>query len=541
MISLIIVPSVLVGIFALLIIFQALKRPIIYKYIPLRPKVFGYRVSTIFSNANAKLIIIPNIVIALILNDTKMILNFSNIVHSLCNENRATLYLQNFKLSFQKDCLKIIGTGEFSFSITRPNAPFSFNSKLSTITVFKKSIHFLGFKDLKVTGGSVLSFSGEVHGEACIDYKSLNLRVDKTKSKQILSQDFGYLNASSWESIPNFNLNRTPQNVLKRKYINSLLDSGKLKVCIPKASTCTFIENLAYNFCFTECFINLDKLGVSKILLIRRARNTLKITDLLTNFEIILKINGDFIYSQCSILGGMYLYLRANGVRAGTVEIMSKFIKNALLYSKLVIGIECSFPKVISINSFLYNLNRLILHGVYVDIDSLLGQINRQYLNTTQQFLLANLTISFINVFERYDLLNKTSIKELLYCEITKSLQKLTSQRYIYLKKVLPYITNEALSSDMLNMILDKKGKFSSREYEFYLNEVLGVRLSGVKLFLEPKIEARFDIEIFLKNHSIHLIKKNESRSLKIDNIRMSGVEFIDLTEYPREFTIEFI
>ena len=537
----IIISSILVTAFSLLILFKFLNKPIIYSTRKLHSKVCGYRLSTIFFSSNAKLIIVPNIVVALIVKNTKLLFSFDKCEDMLCNENRAFMRIKNFLLVFDKNCIKIKGNGQFNFSVTRPNSKFTFDSRHQALSIEKQKLMFTGFKNLEVQGGSVLSFNGEINNEASINYEDFKLRAVRQESKQILTEYFGFIDTSNWESIPKFNVILSPENALKRRYLSELLDSKNLKIYIPKTKNSLFLEKIGREFCFTKCFLSLDKLGLSKILRFSRSKNTLFIKDLLTNFEIVIKVNGDFSYSQCVILKEMFLYISAVEKRKAVVEILPKVIENTFLFSELIKGEGGRFPKSVSINSFLYNLNRLTLHGVYLRIDTLFNLLNPTFLNVNQQFLLANLLITYINVFERYDLLGRNDVKDLLYDSLSKNLQTITLQKCVYFKKILPYITDDTLSNRALDVVLDKKTIKKNMEYEYYLNVVLGLRLSGTKLFLEPDIDARFNIEIFMHGHNIHLIKQGVGRNLKVENIVMSGVEFLDLVEYPSNFIIEFI
>ena len=72
------------------------------------------------------------------------------------------------------------------------------------------------------------------------------------------------------------------------------------------------------------------------------------------------------------------------------------------------------------------------------------------------------------------------------------------------------------------------------------LYEIYGIHLAGSKLYISPKRDAQFKISAYLGGHKVNINKLEKGKNIKIDNIYLSGIDFIDLIFYPPEINIEF-
>ena len=538
-----VIPSILVGFFSILLIFRALHKPFVYSKQILKPRKASILSSTVFMGENSQFFIIPNMCIALIFNKQVLRFNFGEFCFSLCNPNTCTCKKDGLKYNFSKDKLKITGQGNFQCLVSYPQCNFVYNKKKNCLSIGKMKIEFKNFVDLSIKGNKTLSISAKICGEAEIDYTSFNFRISTQDNSLSLKHYFGFYDTNEWKAMPEFSADTKAENSLKRNYLKSLLSENKKTVNLMKTVDAEYlaINKMVQSF-NGVVLINLDKLGLSQLVKIVRHKNIIKLTDLLVNFDITLQFNNDqFDYQRCCILGINYLYLSTNKKNTLQISCFQKLIDNSKLNLKLIQGINLSLVEVNSLNSFFINLNRLIIHGIYFDIYTLFKLMRIRYLNEEIKQKFANLLLNYICVFNRFELLCICDVKEFLFSEMKKAINIISVEGYLFLKKILPFITDEKYADIVLDVIINNKDKIKSNDYEFYVNEILGMRLSGHKLFFEPKRDALFEISIWIGGHKLNISKKVKSKIFKIDNIIMNGIEFIDLSLYPAEIFIEFV
>lgn len=539
----IVVPSILVGLFSILLIFKALHKPFIYSKQILKPRKASILSSTVFVGKNSQFFIIPNMCIALIFDKQILHFDFGKFNFSLCNINNCVCEKNGLNYIFTKDKLKITGQGSLSFSISYPQCNFVFNKKKNSLNIGNAKLLFKNFCDLRIKGNKSLNVSAQICGEAEFDYSCLNLVVSKRDKEKFLKQYFGFYDTNKWQAMPEFNNDKSAENGLKRNYLKTLLNENN--------KTVNFIKTVDSKFLTIESprliingvvLINLDELGLSQLIKVIRQKEVIKITDLLVNFEIVMQFNSrQFDYQRCCILKTNYLYISTNKENLLQILFFPKFIDNSKLNVNLIQGVNFPLYAVNSLSTFFSNLNRLILHGIHFDIFALFKSMRVNYLNGVVKQKFANLLINYICVFNRFESLCINDVKDFLFAEMKQAVNIITVDGYLFLKKILPFVTDEKYYNIVLDAILNNKDKIKSNEYEFFLNEILGIRLSGHKLFFEPKRDVLFEISIWVGGHKLNIKKKVKSKMFKIDNIIMNGIEFIDLSVYPAEIFIEFV
>ena len=533
----------LVGLFSILLIFRALNSPVIYSQQVLKPRKASVLSSTVFIGKNCQFFIIPNMCIALIFDNQVLHFSFGKFSNTLCNINSCVCEQNGFKYIFTKTKLKITGRGSFNFSISYPQCNFVFNRKKNSLNIGNMKFLFKGFYDLRINGNTTLNISAQISGEAEFDYSSLDFKISKNEKLRFLKRHFGFYDTNKWQAMPEFNASESAENGLKRNYLKNLLNENNKTINLIKTVDTKFLvlDNASCVF-NGAVFINLDELGLSQLVQVIRRKNILKLTDLLVNFDITIRFNNaKFDYARCNILGKNYLYLSTSKENTLQVYFFQKLIDNSKLNLALIQGIDLQIVKTTSLYSFFSNLNRLILHGIHFDIYTLFKSMRIRYLNDEVKQKFASLLLNYICVFNRFELLCISDVKKFLFLEMKKAISNITVDGYLFLKKILPFVTNEKYYNTVLDIILNNKDKIKSNEYEFLLNDILGIRLSGHKLFLEPRRDALFEISIWIGGHKLNIRKKVKSKIFKIDNIIMNGIEFIDLSIYPAEIFIEFV
>lgn len=538
MLGLIISSSLSLVLFILLVCKQLYKKPHCYTFLKLRPRKISVNKATVFSTEDVNFFIIPNNCIALNFKDFNLQFDFGLAESFICNYSRTLARCGNFELKFCKDGISLIGTGVFKFKINKPCCQFCYDSARKELKLLSYSIRFKNFEAVKLQSSEMLEFT--VSGCGFIDLSSFNFRtLSNAEKNEVLKKHFGFYNTSKWQALPNFDISNSPENALKQKYLNELLKNTNKDIILLNES----VEEInIFATAFRDsCVIDLDKLGFSQLVKIDCRGGKAKVIDVLSGFRIDFVCDKNLKTQQFCRLKTNYILLQAVGERKISIKIMPNIKLPISLNANLTMGLNIRFPPVDNLTSFLYNVNRLILHGVDVPLDKILKQLNFRFLNESARFMLAHTTINYINIFKSYNFLNNKNVKKMLCDALKFALLNKSVKKYLFLKRILPYITNQKVSDSVLDTITDLKDKVKSSEYEFYLTEVVGFRLSGHFLYLEPKKSAKFNFSIWCRNHKVNLVKNGTGTNMKIDNLVYYGVNYIDLREYLREINIEFV
>ncbi len=544
MIILSLTASAFVVLFFILSIESTFGHIILYKKIPnLKPKVISFYHITLFNNNEKMLIALPNIDLRFYFGNISLSFDFGSLTEAFTNLNKCSFVAQNFHFAVTKDKITIKGNGEIKFLITRPNAQFFFKPKEQSLIIKGQenySFKFIDFFKLTLRGGDKLEFSGVIKDFAEIDYSSLKLKVDKKAKQSILKNLFGFFNTDKWENLPTFDTLKGENNALKVKYQKEVLNAQNKSVFIPNEKA-NFLTLTKENFSIDSNFyLNLDALGCSKLVRLRKYNKNLIISDLLCNFKINIVFTEPFEFQQCRIFGVNYVLLLISKSAYVKILFLNKYLDNSKLPKLLLYGVNFVDVPNISLSNVFYNLNRLVLHGVFCDVYSLFCSIRINFLNKFVRFQFANLLLNFLLVFERYELLNNKTVKLLFYDIILKSIDEITPSCYLFLKKILPFVTDEKMYNLILDKILSNKDKINLNEYEFVLNEKLGIRLNGRKFYICPRRDEKFFVVGYFAGHKITIKKTSTASNIKIDKLYFSGVDFIDLRYYPTNIEIEF-
>ena len=542
MIGLIISASVSVFIFSALLFKNLKHRIVCYKYLKLIPQKVSIYKSTVFSNDNVDFIIIPNSCIDIVSSRYHLKLNFACADKFICNPNSCTMFINNFEIKITSSSIFIRGIGEFKFSISKPNCQYFYNSIKKEFTIEKDIINFKNFESVEISGSEDLSFKCDINDYAFLDFSSFNFdKVSIFRKNEVLRKYFGYYDTDDWESIPDFKATNKQTDLLKFNYQKQLLLPANKKICIINAIFSEAIWQDDGLLLYNKVLINIDKLGFSQLIRIKKNKTGIRLIDLLSGFEVIIKAGKDVNYQRYCFFNTNYLLIYAQSKINAEVVFLPRFLCNVSLKVNLIKGYNLGIPNIQSFMSYLYNINRLLLHGVFIDVYKMYKILKSRFLNSDIQFMLCHTLLNYINVFARYELLLIKDVRLFLEKNLKYALKNLSVRKYIFLKRALPLIVNSKMSDIVLDTILDLKDKFSVEEYEFCLTERIGLRLSNGKLFLEPRKQELFNLSIWVAGHKINLSKKGCGVNLKIDGIIMRGVQFIDLSKYPSEFNIEFV
>ena len=286
---------------------------------------------------------------------------------------------------------------------------------------------------------------------------------------------------------------------------------------------------------------SLDKLGFSKLVLLRRAKNKLYVKDVLVNFEYVLLADKNVKAQILNLWGENYILLQSNNCNV-KVSIFYKFVKNKFLFKPLTIGNNS--PKInnfLSISNVFDNINRLLLHGVEIDIFKICANLNLKYLPEYVQFKVCNCFLTYINTFSKQYKINQYKLKKFFLKSLIYAIKNLNSNTFCFLKKILPYITEQKLSNKILDLILECRSKFNRGDYEYYLSEILGIRLEKNKLYMTPSKKYSANVTLWLKGKLLTLKINKDWQILKVDGLTLSGIDYFDLKNFDARIDLEYI
>lgn len=512
---------------------KLLKKPILYTYKALRPKRnFSLYHLTIFGKNNFDLIVLPHYATFLVLDKIfiKINLHIDNVSKQICNINRYYEKSSNLEMFIDKSGWSFKGKGEVDFTFQKPNCDFEINLAKKYICFDKKYyLYFENFEDILLNNGNQLSINLKIKDYAKIKLANIDLKSDKANLMVKAKRYFGYFNIDNSYRFPNINNINQPQNRLKQNYLKKLLAGNNKVIGLPN-------NNLEKKSNVSK--INLTKLGLSKLIGITKKQNKLIIKDILCNFSLEI----DYVKN---IVGRFNLfseeYLLVEDLQKEQTKFFSDIIDNQFLNEPLIYGIETETYNQKNLKCTFLNINRLMLHGYFFDINKLVKSLHLQYFNNEIKFLIGNMILTFVQVFKKFSILNEMGVKQLLLENSKYSIKNFNGNAFCFLKKILPLIKGNELSNKILDLILSKKNKIKSKDYEFIFTEDLGLRLCENTLFFDIRLNAEFSCILWLKGHKIILQKAKNATKMKIDGIIYSGVNFINLQCFGAEIFIEFV
>lgn len=504
------------------------KRPVCYKFLSIRPtKNFSFCKFCIFEGNKIDVITVPNFGIFLVwgnhivklninLNDTK--------IKSICN---MTNYMEKYHNSYYRVCrsgILLNGNGRGCLEFAKPNCDYAIDRNSKIIVFDKKYIlRFENFSSIEICGGEKICINFAFQSEAKINFVNLGLKIQFATRNEKLKKYFGFFDTAQWEIMPNFTTMDFSHNLLKAKYIQNLL--------LPQHKT---INTPAFCSCCAR--LDLTEMGFSKLIKITQSKNKIVIYDVLANLDCVIIGATDF--KRYAMFGEDFLILQDSNF---SVAFLPSIISNKFLNSKLIVGEKIKFSACNGFKNFLFNTNRLILHGAYFDIERLVQTLNIRFLNEKIKLLLGNLILNYCVVFGRTKIWKNIKFRNLLLSNLKFALKTNSITAYNFLKKILPFVKNEKLYNLIFERILALRKNLKNIDYEYVLGEKLGLRMVGNLLYLDIPFEKELDCKIWFSGHIVTIKKPKNTKNIKLDGIIYAGLNCINLNNCGASVFVEFV
>ena len=509
-------------------IIKLTKRPICYKYVYLKPnKSFSLSQFCIFEGKGINLIVISNYGIFFVWRKNSLKLNIvlDDIKQkSICNITNYIAKYTNSYYRIGKNDITFYGHGKVCFEFAKPNCDYKIDRNAKTFCLDKKYLfQFKNFKTMDIKQNNNICIKVGFNGEAKIDFVSFGLKVTQSTRTATLKNYFGFYDTNQWEIVPDFSTKKLVNNLLKSKYIQKLLSPQNKIINLPIYTSDSTI-------------INLTKMGFSKLIKISQSKNKITILDLLANFDCIVYNVSRFC--RYAMFGEDFLCLKGSNVN---IEFSPDIINNKFLDCNLICGEDIDYRKSHNLENFLHNINRLILHGVKFDIKKLLQKLNIIFLNEKIKLILGNLLLNYATIFQQATVFFNSKVYKLLLENINIAIKSNNITAYNFLKKVLPFIKKETLYNQIFEKILKLRKNIKNIDYEYALNERLGLRLVGNLLYFSIPFEKQLNCMVWFSGHKIIIKKPQNTQKIKLDGIIYTGFKYINLNNCDASVFIEFV
>lgn len=547
-----ITPIILASVATLFCIIMLLrrKRPIIKKSLALTPGYSSSLCGGVFCLfcEKIRLIFLKDQELRIFINNESIVVLLKQKVNKYFVYNDRMIYqCEDYKIIISNTGIQIIASGEvdFAFTFTKPKFMYSLNLGQGKISLGDKDPFILrlsGMQDsrIKDLGNGTFSFCTVINDHASITF-SRDLASPKGDKLTLLKKElFGTYDIAEWEIVPRFN--KVSYNKLQVGYLKKLLSVDSRKIKLPCLAFCE-TKGMGFEVDIADdTYINLDWVGFSKLVLLKSHNKTATLLDLLAGLEYQIKYDKKCDFEIINYWGTLYLAIYP-GQATCRLNILPlyKSVQVAELCTPLL---DCTSllqgVADISINSVLERLNILVLHGYFVDIKKLIKDLNIHFLPQYTRFLLSNLVLSHILVFGERSLLRQDNIKRLLASNLRVALSYINPATFCFLKKFLPHIDDKALYNTVLNVILEHKGKFKAGNYEFFMTEILGLRVIGRKVFISPSKRQSLEASLWIRNKHLILRVNKDWQIIKINDINLYNVDCFEINSLDNETIISF-
>ena len=502
----------------------------------------------VLQNSEFTLSILKNFYLMVIAKEFKFKIKLnigSEFIRYYISKDYLRLYYVNLNITFYKNkfVFESADTVFINFIIEKPNCQFFINTKTNSFSIKEKStlkFNTTGFKDFNIVDkGNYLNIETQFNKSGRVTINQDFRILDKQQLVDFKKDNFGYYDTAKWEFMPVFK--NKDFNLLQEKYQINLLNKSNKTITLPGFDyNESILDSLEFKIKDYKLF-SLDKLGFSKLVLLRRAKNKLYVKDVLVNFEYVLLADKNVKAQILNLWGENYILLQSNNCNI-KLNIFAKFINNNFLFKPLTIGNNS--PKVnnfLSISNVFDNINRLLLHGVEIDIFKICANLNLKYLPEYVQFKVCNCFLTYINTFSKQYKINQYKLKKFFLKSLIYAIKNLNSNTFCFLKKILPYITEQKLSNKILDLILECRSKFNRGDYEYYLSEILGIRLEKNKLYMTPSKKNSTNVTLWVKGKLLTLKINKDWQILKVDGLTLSGIDYFDLKNFDARIDLEYI
>ncbi len=469
----------------------------------------------------------------------------SEFIRYYISKDYLRLYYVNLNITFYKNkfVFESADTVFINFIIEKPNCQFFINTKTNSFSLKGKStlkFNATGFKDFNIVDkGNYLNIETQFNKSGRVTINQDFRILDKQQLVDFKKDNFGYYDTAKWEFMPVFK--NKDFNLLQEKYQINLLNKSNKTITLPSFDyNESILDSLEFKIKDYKLF-SLDKLGFSKLVLLRRAKNKLYVKDVLVNFEYVLLADKNVKAQILNLWGENYILLHSNNCNV-KLNVFDKFVNNNFLFKPLTIGNNShKVNNFLSILNVFDNINRLLLHGVEIDIFKICANLNLKYSPEYVQFKVCNCFLTYINTFSKQYKINQYKLKKFFLKNLIYAIKNLNPNTFCFLKKILPYITEQKLSNKILDLILECRSKFNRGDYEYYLSEILGIRLEKDKLYIMPSKKNSTNVTLWLKGKLLTLKINKDWQILKVDGLTLSGIDYFDLKNFDARIDLEYI
>lgn len=426
---------------------------------------------------------------------------------------------------------------EINIKFKKPDFQYFINSTKKTITIISQSkliFTFLDFLNFEIVQSNTSIEIKLIAKNSCIQFNQEFFTLNKFELSKFKRRYFGNFDIASWEFLPDFQSKK--QNILQTNYQKQLLNEKEKQILIPNKIYNEIERILGTIEIKKNDILSLTKLGLSKLVLLKKQKNKIILLDLLTNLNYEIVSNQNVSVQIQNIWQEDFLVFNCNCVI--NILFMPKYINNEILRESLIIGTNSTFLCTLDTFSIFDNLNRLLLHGVYIDLQKLFLKLNTEYLPSNLKLSLANNLLLFMIVFSQKNLINNKTIKRFLLENLIYATKNLNYKSINFIKNIIPFIQDKDLYNKLLELVLNNN--FTNKDYEAYFTNVLGIRLQGEKLFIKPVKNIEASCFLWLKGHLIELKINKNWQILKVDNLALSGIDSLNLNNFGFKISLIF-
>ena len=518
-----IIPIILVSVITILLVLYKLKRtkPIIKKRVRVSPG-YGKSLNTgvfVLQNESVKFVFVKDIELRIFCDGGECsVFCLDKPTQFFLDSRHILLKYNDFTLKVTEN--QILQTGnnaEIRLLVTKPSFMYTVNSKKGEIKLGQNKPFYINF-------GVPLCISEEEGGfllSCKLNKGEVALQgLQTVKPQQLIrykKENFGFIDTTKWEVVPKFD---KKLNALQQNNLQKLLDTKNYEVLLPEALPKQVSVKEKMKIAGGVWF-NLDELGFSKIIRLNKRRTVLYIEDLLSNVKYAFTFDSSFSFFRATYFGANLIFVNSKG------RLKIDFCNVKLNCTSTVLQhiTGYNFSPNVDLYTYLDKVNILLLHGYFVDVQKMLDSLNLAYLPKRVLLKLANIVLNFMFVFDNYTLFLKSKIRHLCLLVLSFVDDDFCVEGYCFLKKLLPLIKDKTLYNKILNQILTTKNKFFNFNYEYFLSEVVGLRVNGEKFYLTPTKTRSFCASFFVKYKRINIKVNKDWQLVKINNLSLVNVD----------------
>lgn len=534
--TVLIMTTVAMIVFAILIIMT--RQPILKLITPIRLKparavIFGQGVF-VLTNGSVWLSFVKNLGVRISVGEARVWIKFCLHTSFSIAPNRMIIRAPNLVIEIDKSGVKFDCAAErdFCLEFAKPEFAFCLDSSRKTVTLGERDLllslrGFLDFGIAKTQGGK-LRICGKITRSASITYNAPLATLSAMQLRLYKQQNFGIIDTDTWAVSPTFDSQR--YNNLQVESMREKLDLSARVVSIPADFDATIMEPRCYSSFRGSGLIQLNSLGLSKVLRLKKVGKKLVIVDLLTNISIRLVCDAEFEYKLQNMWGQYYLAIQTNVSECGMrILPFYQYVDWGELPNESCLCDMYSAREAVSVDAAIRRLNLCVLHGYDVAVAPLVQSINYHFLPTKTRFLLANLVLSLIVTFPSSRVMRAKKLRRLLILGLDYAVGRRDAESVAFCKKILPIVRNER-AHQRINLSLPAVPcAIDSADNEYRLTTLLGIGLAQNILTVAPTKHEHIDTAILLRGKKLRLSICPDWHSVNINDLRLNNICTFDI------------